>query len=168
MKVVAKILEISGLMATVIAFAYAAAFSIDPGTCKRIVIGPFGWLVPLATFGFVIGTRAVNRNEMWERTQLRFWLFSAVFFASHSQIVDVQVKSTVEQKRQLLIEVFSGEIPFSRALVSLAVFYEDVIYIWMPFVSAVSLIAFAFTFIKCRRQDFALAERAGGRKTALP
>ncbi len=156
MKTIARILETTGFCATFIAFAFSLAYTIDPGTCKRIIIGPLGWSASFVMMALVLGFGAVGRNELSKRTQLGFWLFSALFFAAQATLLHFYDYGSFERKWQDVVAVFTPELRLGDALPALAAFYVDVVHFWMPFASAVSLLAFVCTPF---RKNFKRAEQ---------
>ena len=145
MKTIARILETTGFCATFIAFAFSLTYTIDPGTCKRIIIGPLGWSVSFVLMALVLGFGAVSRHELSKRAQSGFWLFSALFFAAQGSLRHFYDYGPFEQKWQNVVAVFTPELRLGDALTALAAFYVDVVHYWMPFASAVSLLAFVCT-----------------------
>jgi hypothetical protein len=148
MKTLARILEWTGFCATFVVFAFSIAYTIDPGSCKRITIGPLGWLVSFVMMALVLGFGAVGRNELSKRAQLGFWLFSAGFFAAQGRLRHFDDDGSLERKWRNLVAVFTPELRLGDALDALAAFRVDVVHYWMPFASAVSLIAFVFTLFR--------------------
>lgn len=145
MKTIARILETTGFCATFIAFAFSLTYTIDPGTCKRISIGPLGWLLPFGMMALVLGFGAVSRNELSKLAQSVFWLFSAFFFAAEARLHHFYDYGPFEQKWRNVVSVFTPELRLGDALSALAAFYVDIVHYWMPFASVVSLIAFVCT-----------------------
>jgi hypothetical protein len=145
MKTIARILETTGFCATFVAFAYSLAYTIDPGTCKRIVIGPIGWSVSFVMMALVLGFGAVSRNKLSKRMQLGFCLFSALFLGAQAKFLYFYDYGTSERKWQGIVAVFTPELRLGDALEALAAFYVDIVHYWMPFASAVSLLAFVCT-----------------------
>lgn len=142
MKIIARILETTGFCATFIAFAFSLAYTIDPGTCKRVIIGPLGWSVSFVMMALVLGFGAVSRNELSKRAQLGFWLFSTIFFAAQGKLRHFYDYGSFEQKWQDVVFVFTPDLRLGDALPAMAAFHVDVVHYWMPFASVVSLIAF--------------------------
>ena len=145
MKTIARILQTTGICATFIAFTFSLAYTIDPGTCKRISIGPLGWLLPFGMMALVLDFGAVSRNELSKLAQSGFWLFSALFFAAEVRLHNFYDYGTFERKWQNVVAVFKPVLRLGDALPALAAFYVDVVHYWMPFASAVSLLAFVCT-----------------------
>ena len=148
MKIIARILETSGFCATFIAFAFSLAYTIDPGTCKRIIIGPLGWSASFVMMALVLGFGAVSRYELSKRAQLGFWFFSALFFAAQGRFRHFYDYGPFERKWQNVVAVFTPDLRLGDALPALAAFYVDVVHYWTPFASVVSLFAFVYTLFR--------------------
>lgn len=148
MKTVARLLEITGFFAAFVAFAYSLAHTIEPGTTKRIVIGPLGWSISIVTLGLVLGFGAVSRGELSKRAQLLFWMFSAVFFATQAGLIHFYDFGTFGEKCQDLVAVFTPELRLGHALDAVAAFFVEVVHYWMPTVAAVSILAFILTLLR--------------------
>lgn len=145
MKAIARTLQITGFVATFVAFAYSLAYSVDPGDCKRVVIGPLGWLGTIVTLGLVLGFGAVSRGEFSKTGQLWVWGVSTVFFAAQAKFLQLYDSLSFGEKWQALVEVFVPEPRFGHWLEALGAFYVDIAHVWMPLVSLVSICAFVFT-----------------------
>lgn len=155
MKTVARILEITGFIASFVALAYSLAHAIDPGACKRIIVGPLGWSISLLTLGLTLGFGAARRDELSKPMQLLFWMFSAVFFTAQADLIHHSDSGSFVGKCENLKAVFTPELRLGNALNALAAFHVDVVHYWMPVVSIISAIAFTITVLKmvmeCRR-----------------
>ena len=148
MKTVARVLEITGFIAAFVAFAYSLAHTIDPGTTKRIVIGPLGWSISIVTLGLALGFGAVSRDELSKRAQLLFWVFSAVFFATQAGLIHFYDFGTFNEKCQNLIAVFTPVLRLGDALDAVAAFFVEVVHYWMPSVAVVSILVFILTLFR--------------------
>ena len=147
MKAISRILQTTGFIATFVAFTYSFTYTIDAGTCKRIVIGPIGWLGPIAMMVLVLGFGAASRNEFSKRGQLAFWLFSTVFLGAQATFLSFNNYGSFSRKWLNLSTVFAPELRIGHALEALAAFYVDVVHYWMPVASVASLVVFAITLI---------------------
>lgn len=148
MKAIARVLEITGFVATFVAFAFALANTIDSGNCMRIAIGPLEWWSLFLMTALVLGFGAAGRNELPKRRLLAFWAVSALFFTAQSAFLQLPGYGSFEQKWRDVVAVVSPDLRLGDGLAALGAFYADVVRYWMPFASVMSVVAFAIAFFR--------------------
>jgi hypothetical protein len=157
MKFIARVLQVTGFIATFLAASYAMNHTIDLGSCRRLIIGPFGGLIPIVMMALAFGFGAVARNELSGRLQLWLWAFAALYFGVHSQVLIVHEYGSDEKKWRSVADVFIPDFRPGYAHETLAPLFSDVARYWMPSAAGLSAVAFAITLTSTVRN----CDRAG-------